>query len=139
MGVLGYGSVGQYLVNAILNEETQFELAFVWNRSVEKLEADERIPREKILTDIDQAKTFSPDLIVEVCHPSIVQNYGAKILNYADLYIGSPTALADEATERKIRETAAQDNDHGVYIPCGALWGAVVCAQKTTHVSRENL
>ncbi len=34
--------------------------------------------------------------------------------------VGSPTAFADEATEKKLRMAATQ---HGIYIPSGAFWG----------------
>eukprot|EP01138_Halocafeteria_seosinensis_P002486 gb/GECG01002543.1/.p1 GENE.gb/GECG01002543.1/~~gb/GECG01002543.1/.p1 ORF type:complete len:292 (+),score=34.02 gb/GECG01002543.1/:1-876(+) len=127
VGILGFGSVGQYLTHAILHDEQvgkHFELAFVWNRTSEKLKQTEYVPKDKILEDIELAQNFSPDLVVEICHPSVVQEYGGRIVQYADLFIGSPTALADPETERTIHEEAKKENGRGVYIPSGALWGA---------------
>eukprot|EP00052_Salpingoeca_macrocollata_P009367 m.74002 g.74002 ORF g.74002 m.74002 type:complete len:190 (-) comp17070_c0_seq1:82-651(-) len=39
--------------------------------------------------------------------------------------VGSPTAFADAATEAALRAAAANDHGHGLYVPSGALWGAV--------------
>lgn len=82
----------------------------------------------------------SPDLIVEVSHPSIVAQYGLRFLRTADfmvsklqsshvtvfslltLQIGSPTALADRELSTTLTEEAR--HSHGLYVAVGALWGA---------------
>jgi predicted dinucleotide-utilizing enzyme len=63
------------------------------------------------------------DLIVEVCHPAVVAEWGSRFLEHADLMVGSPTAFADEQVERTLRQ-AAETGCHGLYVPSGALWGA---------------
>ena len=32
IGIVGYGKLGQYLANAVLERPEELELAFVWNR-----------------------------------------------------------------------------------------------------------
>jgi aspartate dehydrogenase len=123
VGVVGFGNLGKYLVDAILNNEKakeKFELVFIWNRSVEKI-------GEKyssfILKDLKDFAAFKPHLIIEVSHPKIVQEWGLKFLEVADLIVGSPTAFADENVEKQFRE-ATKNGNHGCYVPSGALWGA---------------
>jgi len=47
-------------------------------------------------------------LIVEVSHPSIILKYGVAFLQHADLFVGSPTAFADQSFETELRKVAAQ-------------------------------
>ncbi|XP_074872228.1 aspartate dehydrogenase domain-containing protein isoform X1 [Carettochelys insculpta] len=61
-------------------------------------------------------------LLVEVAHPCIARDHGEAFLSGADFMVGSPTALADPATEARLRE-AAQRGGHTLYVPRGALWG----------------
>ncbi|VFV32238.1 aspartate dehydrogenase domain containing [Lynx pardinus] len=63
-----------------------------------------------------------PDLVVEVAHPQIIQESGAQILHHANLLVGSPSALADQATEQRLLE-ASHRWDHAVFVARGALWG----------------
>lgn len=63
-----------------------------------------------------------PDLVVEVAHPQIIHDFGAQILQQADLLVGSPSALADPGTEQQLRE-ASQCHGHAVFVARGALWG----------------
>ncbi|XP_022441887.1 putative L-aspartate dehydrogenase isoform X1 [Delphinapterus leucas] len=63
-----------------------------------------------------------PDLVVEVAHPKIIHESGAEILRYANLLVGSPSALADQATERQLLE-ASHCWGHAVFVARGALWG----------------
>ncbi|GAB5581730.1 putative L-aspartate dehydrogenase isoform X4 [Prionailurus iriomotensis] len=63
-----------------------------------------------------------PDLVVEVAHPQIIQESGAQILRHANLLVGSPSALADQATEQRLLE-ASHRWDHAVFVARGALWG----------------
>lgn len=81
-------------------------------------------------------------LIVEVCHPSIVKQYGEKFLKHCDFMVGkeesvfkvnkncirfckvgSPTALADEKVEIIMKNTTKENNTR-LFIATGAFWGA---------------
>lgn len=117
VGIVGYGHLGQYLVDEITKRD-DMELAFVWNRTPSALTGliDERY----ILRDLDSFVDRAVDLIVEVAHPSITRDFGAQFLKHADYMVGSPTALADADIEQTLRAAA---NQHGLYIPSGALWG----------------
>ncbi|XP_059238439.1 aspartate dehydrogenase domain-containing protein isoform X3 [Mustela nigripes] len=65
---------------------------------------------------------WHPDLVVEVAHPKIIQESGAQILRCANLLVGSPSALADQATEHQLLEASHHWN-HAVFVARGALWG----------------
>ena len=122
VGILGYGALGQYLVDAISGGDaaasSACEIAFVWNRSPEKLD---KLPALLRCTDLSDVSRFSPDLIVEVCHPGLLAEWGAHLLTVCDVYMGSPTALADPTANASLRAAACI---HGLYVPAGALWGA---------------
>jgi len=130
IAILGYGSVGQYLVRKIQNTPTlsALALAFVWNRDPVRFEGGDVPPsQQRYGVDIDRilpdyaATHGAPDLIVEVCHPDIIRQHGTFFLQHSHLFVSSVTALADVATEQKLR-LAAKDV-HGLYLPVGAAWG----------------
>lgn len=134
VGILGYGSTGRYLCEKILLDpvwQAEFDLSFVWNRDPSRLN-DTLLPVSCRLPEADLemalnrylANHAAPDLIVEVCHPSVVQQHGARLLGHADLFVASINALADRGTEAALREAAGSDlNRHGLYLPVGAAWG----------------
>jgi len=125
IGIVGFGHLGQFIVNAILKDpeiSKGFELAFIWNRSIERVICDDRL-KEFVLSDLNDFPSRKPDLIIEVSHPTIVAEYGEKFLEHADFLVGSPTAFSNPEVESKLRK-AASHSRFGCYIPSGALWGA---------------
>jgi len=123
IGILGYGNSGKFLSNKILNDAkyaAMYELAFVWNRTADNF--DNALPKHlQFSGDLKPVlATHSIDLVVEVCHPAVIKTYSSLILQQADLYIASVTALATAEIEKKLRAAATQ---HCVYIPAGAAWG----------------
>ncbi|XP_063293061.1 aspartate dehydrogenase domain-containing protein [Pelobates fuscus] len=122
VGIVGYGHIGEYLVSQILGEGDQYnlELAFVWNRSTEKMKG--KVSDDLQLQDLSQFTQRCADLIVEVAHPCIVKDYGEAFISSSNFLVGSPTALADQTTEIKLREIAKRSG-HTLYIPSGAFWG----------------
>ena len=125
VGLIGYGNLGQYLAKAIYEDESikkLFDLVFVYNRTVSKLS---ELPSDVYkLDDLNRfSETPDVDLIVEVSHPDIIQKYGPQFLSRANLFVGSPTALADEKCYNDLIQ-AATDANKTIYIPSGALWGA---------------
>ncbi|XP_037090517.1 putative L-aspartate dehydrogenase [Pollicipes pollicipes] len=117
VGIVGFGSLGQSIYNAIQHEPS-LEIVFVWNRTKEVL-----APLGSLaLDDLKDVKERSPDLIVEVAHPSITVQYGTLFLSTCDYMIGSPTALADYHLESCLLDVALTSN-HTIYIPSGAFWG----------------
>lgn len=129
VGIVGYGKIGQYLVDAILSDDEvsgAFELAFVWNRTPEKVLESGKVPPELHCADLADFARFGADLIVEVAHPAITREFGEQFVAAADYMVGSPTIFADPDVEAAMRKAAAADGGHGVYIPAGAFWGATV-------------
>lgn len=134
IGILGYGSVGRFLSRKILEDpslKNQFELVFVWNRSVPKLPLEEDMPNsifhsgpdiEQIFQQFLQEGGVSPDLLVEVCHPAVIEKSGAFFLTHSNLLVSSITALANKTTLEKLR-CAAGENSRAIYLPAGAAWG----------------
>merc|ERR1711936_1564017 len=73
-GVVGYGALGWYLAKEV-EEREGLELVWVWNRSPV---AD--LPDHLILGDLSQCDKGDPDLIVEVAHPDVTREFGARFL-----------------------------------------------------------
>ncbi|XP_071946504.1 aspartate dehydrogenase domain-containing protein-like [Antedon mediterranea] len=119
VGIIGFGKLGQYLINAV-QESDQQDLAFVWCRREEVLRG--HVTEELILKDLSKESLSerNPDLIVDVTHKSIAEVHGADFLSVADYMIGCPTALADEKIDKELRDAAHQN---GLYVPTGAFWG----------------
>eukprot|EP01065_Artemidia_motanka_P029810 TRINITY_DN3587_c0_g1_i1.p1 TRINITY_DN3587_c0_g1~~TRINITY_DN3587_c0_g1_i1.p1 ORF type:complete len:292 (+),score=65.87 TRINITY_DN3587_c0_g1_i1:70-945(+) len=126
IGIVGYGELGRFLTRAVLEREAdgRAELAFVWNRSRERIDADGVVPSDRVLSDLGSFGSRRADLIVEVAHPSITREYGARFLENSDYMPGSPTAFADPQLEELVRSAARGETRHSLYIPSGAMWGA---------------
>ncbi|CAI8015318.1 Putative L-aspartate dehydrogenase [Geodia barretti] len=121
VGIVGFGRLGRYLYNALGTDLAgDHEVAFVWNRSEDKML--DAVPQHLVLRDLGEVGSMSPDLIVEVAHPSVVAEFGQLLLQTADFMVGSPTALAEAAVERNLLREA-RDGAHGLYVPAGAFWG----------------
>lgn len=124
IGILGYGNLGQYLSDKILRPESPFELAFLQNRSPEKINKpiDDTIPifGKDFMASMELLNRN--DIVVEASHPSVVKEYGAQILQSCSLFVTSLTALADEQTRSALVESAI-NNKTAIYIPAGAGWG----------------
>ncbi|XP_036797799.1 putative L-aspartate dehydrogenase isoform X1 [Oncorhynchus mykiss] len=129
IGVVGYGHLGervelpgQYLVDRLQREGAQvgLTLVFVWNRNTDKLR--ESVAEELILHNLPDFTDRGADVIVEVCHPKIVKDFGVQILSKAHFLVGSPSALSDPQLNQELRQ-AAEHHGRTLYIPSGALWG----------------
>lgn len=96
------------------------KLEFVWNRNADKLKGV--VSDEFILRDLTSFVERQSDVIVEVCHPQIVKEFGVQFLSKSHFMVGSPSALSDPELNRTLRE-AAQRHDRTLYVPSGALWG----------------
>uniref|UniRef100_A0A3P9M9I8 Aspartate dehydrogenase domain-containing protein n=1 Tax=Oryzias latipes TaxID=8090 RepID=A0A3P9M9I8_ORYLA len=122
IGVVGFGFLGQYLVGRILKDGPGLglNLAFVWNRNSDKLKG--LVPAEFILSNLSSFADRKSDVIVEVCHPQIVKEYGCSFLSHSHFMVGSPSALSDSDLNQKLRRAALQYGKT-LYVPSGALWG----------------
>eukprot|EP01098_Paradermamoeba_levis_P000785 TRINITY_DN10917_c0_g1_i1.p1 TRINITY_DN10917_c0_g1~~TRINITY_DN10917_c0_g1_i1.p1 ORF type:complete len:312 (-),score=118.89 TRINITY_DN10917_c0_g1_i1:62-997(-) len=123
IGIVGYGSLGQYMTEKILGHP-DLELAFVWNRNLDKVHSDARIEKSKILENLTDIGKFNVDFIVEVAHPNISKQFGGLFLEHGNYFIGSPTCFADAEVEKELRDRSEKNNKgNGVYVPTGAFWG----------------
>jgi aspartate dehydrogenase len=125
IGILGYGKLGQYLVAQIQEGAlgTDVELAFVWNRTSDKI--DDKIPVISKARRIDDALEMASrraDLVVEVAHPEITSLYGRSFLERSAYLVGSPTVFADDKMKKDLFGLA-QSGDHSLVLPYGALEG----------------
>lgn len=72
------------------------------------------------------AKGSEGALVGGVCSVCVcvggVLAYCRQLSRFLSPQVGSPTSLADQATEMRLRE-AAQRGGHTLYVPRGALWG----------------
>jgi aspartate dehydrogenase len=119
IGIVGYGYIGQTLVERITAADSGLDLAFVFNRSPEKLS---HLDPAKVLADLADAETCKPDLIVETAHPGITAEFGASFMAHSDYMPLSTTALVDDELRAKLERTAAA-NGTRLYLAAGALVG----------------
>ncbi|MGZ3410235.1 MAG: aspartate dehydrogenase domain-containing protein [Xanthobacteraceae bacterium] len=120
VGLVGFGFIGAGLYRAISSGECKgLEVAFVWNRSRDRL-AD--IPSNIIIDDLRDFSSARPDIIVESAHPDISRTYAQAFLERCDYMPLSVTALADDALRDRVVLTAERSR-HRITIPQGALVG----------------
>lgn len=120
IGLIGFGFIGASLYRAIAaGEHPGLEIAFVWNRSRDRL-AD--LPASLVLEDLAEAPPRGADLVVEAAHPAITVEQGSAILGAADYLPLSVTALADDAVRAGLLAAAGR-SAHRLLLPQGALVG----------------
>uniref|UniRef100_A0A674E228 Aspartate dehydrogenase domain-containing protein n=1 Tax=Salmo trutta TaxID=8032 RepID=A0A674E228_SALTR len=112
----------KYLVERLQREGAQvgLTLVFVWNRNTDKLR--ESVAEELILHNLPDFTDRGADVIVEVCHPKIVKDFGVQFLSKAHFLVGSPSALSDPQLNQELRQ-ATEHHGRTLYVPSGALWG----------------
>ncbi|PAV63151.1 hypothetical protein WR25_12407 [Diploscapter pachys] len=115
LGIIGYGHLGQFLVHE-LSKVPEFEVVKKWNRTPRP--EDHVLPLE----EINEKNLEDIDLVIEVADPSVIKKYSDLILRHCDLFVGSPTALADKDTFNSLKNLSKQFN-RSVYVPAGAFWG----------------
>ena len=64
--------LGQFVTQKIQQDGSGIELAFVWNRSKDVLHL-KGIGNEYILENLEECASKTPDLIVEVAHPVVIE------------------------------------------------------------------
>jgi len=132
VGILGYGNLGKYLSNYLIdndNLDSEFSLAFIQNRSLEKINQS-NIPVEVARLGADIAQELEHfnnengkvDIVVEASHPSVVQEFGESILAHSSLMITSLTALTDRNLFDRLL-AVAKEAQNKIFIPTGAGWG----------------
>uniref|UniRef100_A0A915CSP5 Aspartate dehydrogenase domain-containing protein n=1 Tax=Ditylenchus dipsaci TaxID=166011 RepID=A0A915CSP5_9BILA len=118
IGIIGYGHLGQFLRIELSKSPSKFTIKKIWNRTEE--EKENVLP----LTELNESSLADIDLVIEVAHPDVIHEFGKMILGKADLFIGSPTALATQTTLDGLQERLIENKHRSVFVPSGALWGA---------------
>lgn len=120
VGLIGFGFIGTGLYRAMIERELDgLEVAFVWNRSADRLTG---VPAKLVLADLASFADAAPDLIIESAHPGITRAHGEAFLARCDYMPFSVTALADDALHHRLM-AAADAHDHRLIVPQGALVG----------------
>lgn len=119
VGLIGCGYIGAGIANRIVSFGGALELAFVHNRTADKLSNFDPALR---LQTIEAFQSYSPDLIIEASHPHITRDHGAAILSTCDYMPVSTTALLDDELRERLFDIATQNNKR-LFLPAGALIG----------------
>lgn len=126
IGVLGCGTIGQELADAIASEEIPaVELRSVYDRNpkrvttlVESIDSTSVMAADSVATMSDQV-----DLIVEAASSSAVEAYAVDVISSGtDLMILSAGALHDDELRTGLI-SATQTNQSRLYVPSGAIAG----------------
>ncbi|MEE2659346.1 MAG: aspartate dehydrogenase domain-containing protein [Candidatus Latescibacterota bacterium] len=120
IGMIGYGLIGSAVREMIESDENNgMEVVFIHDAEASRL-AD--LPEGLALGDLSQFEDRGADLVVEMAHPAVTRNWGTKILEKTNYMFISVTALADEALEKAIEETALKHCTRA-FVPHGGVVG----------------
>lgn len=120
IGIVGYGYIGSYVYQQITTRpELGLEVAFVHDTDAERVA---ELPAEVVLDDLGEFADRGADLVAELAHPAVTQEYGAAILGEVDYMPLSMTAFADAALEQALL-ARAEKNGTCIFIPHGSVVG----------------
>ena len=130
VGLIGFGYIASFIYKQIITRpELGLDIAFVWNRSPERLQD---VSSELVLEDLSDFAARSPELVIEMAHPSVSRRYAEAILRQTNYMMLSVTAMADSALSSELIATA-KTNGTSLFIPHGALAGV-----DSLYEAREN-
>lgn len=120
IGIIGHGLIGSYIYQAITsNPDGNMEIAFVYDQDHLRTE---RLPQEVVLGRIEDFVSKKADMICELAHPDVSKQFGTRFLEHTDYFLLSVTAMADEALEKRLKETALKSGTR-LFVPHGGLMG----------------
>ncbi len=130
IGIIGFGYIASFIYRELVSHpEWGLDVAFVWNRTPASLD---QVPDSIVLDELSDFAGRSPDLVVEMAHPSISRDYAKAFLSHCDYMMLSVTAMADDALSDSLLHTANK-NHNSLFIPRGALVGI-----DALHEGRDN-
>jgi aspartate dehydrogenase len=118
IGIVGYGTIGTYLVKRISADQT-LKLDFIYDIDKERLSA---LDKSLILNSIEELKGREVNLVVEVADAGWVSKSAPLVLEQTDLLIFSVTAFAEEGLIEKL-DRVAKDHGTSYYVSHGAILG----------------
>lgn len=116
LGIIGFGTIGAYLHNALAEDPTVAVVSIYTPSAVRR----EKIPASLRAAGIADVLAAQPDLVVEAARSEVVAEWGAAILAQAHLMPLSLTALADDALRAGLA-AAAERSGRGLYVPHGGI------------------
>ncbi|MGF3055105.1 aspartate dehydrogenase domain-containing protein [Microbacterium sp. YY-01] len=119
IGIIGGGNIAVALAQ---NIDSHDSLSLSWWRARSQREhaASASVPlRTGTPDDAELART---DLVVEAAHPTVVAEWGERILRTSNMMVVSVGALADAALYERLRATATEYGT-SLIVPSGALVG----------------
>ncbi|WP_182911813.1 aspartate dehydrogenase domain-containing protein [Sphingomonas cavernae] len=119
VGLIGFGFIGAEIYRRFADHVSTAEIAFVHNRNRDRLKG---VPDALVLDDLDDARAFAPDLVVEVAGPEVSARHGEALLGIADYMPLSLTALADDALRARLVRSARLSG-RSLFVAHGALVG----------------
>jgi len=123
IGVIGYGTIGEDVVQAIVPDRGQgVQVASILVRDRAKYQAQPEIA--ELMTEREADFFAHPfDIVVESAGHEAVRLYGEKVLEHgADLVVVSVGAFADEALQHRLMKQAAESG-RKIIIPSAAIGG----------------
>jgi aspartate dehydrogenase len=119
IGIVGYGFIGRSLYQALAG--SMVDVAVVYDHRDANLIA---LPRDLAVTDPDAFidRLDGLDLVVEVAHPDVCAQMGARILRKTSYMPCSAAALADDNLREQLL-AAASSAGTKLYVPHGAVVG----------------
>ena len=119
LGIIGYGYLGSSLHQSLA--ETEIEVCSIYNRSQERLSGVVGVPCTTSMDNFIQSIS-GLDLVVELAHPQISQEFGEAILQKCHYMPCSVAALADDRILNSLKEKAAISGTR-LLVPHGAVVG----------------
>lgn len=142
VGILGSGTIGRYVLDAIVNGEVEnASVEVVCGRS-DKSRGKDRVQSLNIpwITDAKELLNYGLDVVVEAASHDALEKYGHMILGSGiSLIPMSLGALVDgELLDSLIR--VAEENNSVLYVPSGGI-GALdaIQAAKCSHINKVTM
>jgi predicted dinucleotide-utilizing enzyme len=120
IGLIGFGTIGSYVYGELTTRpELGLDIAFVHDAAPDRVR---EVPASLRLRDLSDFASRSPDLVVEMAHPSVTHDHAHNFLRTTDYMPLSVTALADAGLLDRLLATA-RDHATCLYVPHGAAVG----------------
>jgi len=120
IGLIGLGQIGMDVYRRIQdNPQTGMELAFVHDKLPDALA---QVQQELILDDMKDFASRKPDLVIEMAHKNVAQEWAPLILKECDMMAVSVTVIADKEAETLFEELTARYGTR-LYLPHGGAVG----------------
>jgi aspartate dehydrogenase len=121
IALIGFGTIGTALAQVLC--DTKYPIVGILGRATSLDALRKKVPNSvSVVTSANELLALSPDIVVECAGHEALRFYGVDVLCAGTtLVVSSIGALADDATEKTLREAAAKGGR--LVIPSGAMGG----------------